>query len=346
MKLSVVDQSPVSAGMTPAQALRNTIDLARHCDRLGYHRYWIAEHHGMEVIATSAPEVMIPLVAHATTGIRVGSGAVLLPHYSPLKVAETFVTLHALFPGRIDLGLGRAPGAEALEAFALRRTRDKNTAFDVEDFPNQLMELLAFLRGEFPDDHPFADIRVTPETDGSPDVWLVGSSTWSANAAGRLGLSYAYAQFINPGGARLCLGRYQSQFEPSERMASPRALVAIGVVCAETDEEAEHLASTYRAMGRRLRLGLHGLAPTPETALKELAQGPAPDALEGEWPRMVVGAPDTVRGELEHIAEALHLDEIMAVTITHDHAARLRSYEFLARAFDLEPRKEPACANG
>ena len=142
MKLSVVDQSPVSAGMTPAQALRNTIDLARRCDQLGYHRYWIAEHHGMEVIATSVPEVMIALAAQATTGIRVGSGAVLLPHYAPLKVAETFRMLHALFPGRIDLGLGRAPGGEALEAFALRRTRDQ-AHFDVDDFPDQLVELLA-----------------------------------------------------------------------------------------------------------------------------------------------------------------------------------------------------------
>jgi luciferase family oxidoreductase group 1 len=338
VKLSVVDQSPVSAGMSPAQALRNTIDLARHCDRLGYERYWIAEHHGMEVIATSVPEVMIALVAEATRGIRVGSGAVLLPHYAPLKVAETFRMLHALFPGRIDLGLGRAPGGEALEAFALRRNRDQ-TAFDIDEFPNQLVELIAFLRHGFPDDHPFARIHVTPESSGEPELWLLGSSAWSATAAGRLGLPYCFAHFINPSGTRLCVTRYRSQFEPSQRLPAPKAVVAVGVVCAESDAEAELLASTYRAMGRRLRLGLRGPLPAPEDALKELAEGPAaPGGQEGEWPRVVWGSPDRVRAKLEELAEALGLDEVMAVTITYDHAARVRSYELLAQAFALAPR--------
>ena len=337
MRLSVVDQSPVSAGMTAAEALRNTIDLARHCDRLGYHRYWIAEHHGMEVIATSVPEVMIALAAEATTGIRVGSGAVLLPHYAPLKVAETFRMLHALFPGRIDLGVGRAPGAEALEAFALKRTRD-TPSFDVDDFPQQLMELLAFLRAGFDADHPFANIRVTPESPGEPEVWLLGSSTWSASAAGQLSLPYAFAHFINPIGARLCLERYRMLFQPSGRMVAPQAVLAAGVVCADTDEEAEHVASTYRAMGRRLRLGLRGPVPAPQDALRELAEGPADPAPEGEWPRLTVGAPRTVRNRLEIMAQALGVDEIMAVTITHEHAVRLRSYTLLAEAFGLEAR--------
>ena len=323
--------------MTPAQALRNTIDLARHCDRLGYHRYWIAEHHGMEVIATSVPEVMIAMVAEATTGIRVGSGAVLLPHYAPLKVAETFRMLHALFPGRIDLGLGRAPGGEALEAFALKRTRD-TPSFDVDDFPEQLMELLAFLRGEFADDHPFSKIRVTPESPGEPEVWLLGTSTWSASAAAQLSLPYAYAHFINPKGTRLCVDRYRMLFRPSERMVEPLAMFAAGVICAETDAAAETLAATYRAMGRRLRLGLRGPVPTPEEALKELAEGPPEPAADSEWPRLVVGAPATVRGRLEEMAQALGSDEIMAVTITHDHTARVRSYELLAEAFELQPR--------
>ena len=337
LKLSVVDQSPVSSGMSPAEALRNTIDLARRCDALGYERYWIAEHHGMELIATSVPEVMIALVAEATRHIRVGSGAVLLPHYSPLKVAETFRMLHALFPGRIDLGVGRAPGGEALEAFALQRTRNK-AELDYEDFPSQLVELLAFLRGDFPDDHPFARIRVTPEADGAPDVWLLGSSAWSARAAGQLSLPYAFAHFINPTGTRLCLGRYRGLFEPTPRMPSPRAISAVGVVCAESDEAAGHLASTYRAMGRRLRLGLRGPAPAPDVALRELAEGPDPGGPEGEWPRLFVGSPARVRQDLEAMAEALGIDEVMAVTITHDHMARVRSYELLAKAFGLQPR--------
>ena len=336
MKLSVVDQSPVSSGMTPAEALRNTIDLARHCDRLGYERYWIAEHHGMEVIATSAPEIMIAMAAEATRGIRVGSGAVLLPHYSPLKVAETFATLEALFPGRIDLGVGRAPGGEALEAFALMRRRD-NPEFEVEDFPNQLLELLAFLRGTFPQDHPFGRIHVTPQSDGAPEVWLLGSSLWSAQVAAQLGLPYAFAHFINPGGARLCIGRYQALFNPSERMAQPRAIAAVGVVCAASDTEAEYVSATYRALGRRLRLGLRGPLPAPEPALGELA-GEGAHAQEGEWPRVVWGGPDKVRAELEGMAGALGIDELAAVTITHDHALRVRSYGLLAEAFGLVPR--------
>ena len=338
MKLSVVDQSPVSAGMTPAEALRNTIDLARHCDRLGYERYWIAEHHGMEVIATSVPEVMIGLVAEATKTIRVGSGAVLLPHYSPLKVAETFRLLHALFPGRIDLGLGRAPGGEALEAFALRRTRD-NAQFDVDDFPNQLVELLAFLRRDFPEDHPFGRIHVTPDAPGEPEVWLLGSSAWSAMAAGRLALPYAFAHFINPGGTRLCVDRYRAQYEPTERSPAPRAVAAVGVICAESEEKAEWIGSVYRAMGRRIRLGIRAPLPAPEEALRELAEGPHPASdPEGEWPRVFVGTPERVKSGLEAMAAALGLDEIMAVSITHDHGDRVCSYELLADAFGLQKR--------
>ena len=338
LKLSVVDQSPVSAGMTPAEALRNTIDLAKHCDRLGYERYWIAEHHGMEVIATSVPEVMIGLVAEATTTIRVGSGAVLLPHYSPLKVAETFRLLHALYPGRIDLGIGRAPGGEALEAFALRRTRDQ-AQFDVDDFPGQLVELLAFLRHDFPEDHPFARLHVTPDMPGEPEVWLLGSSAWSAMAAGRLALPYAFAHFINPTGTRLCIERYRSLYEPTPRSPVPRAVAAVGVVCAESEEAAEWIGSVYRAMGRRIRLGIRAPLPTPEEAIRELAEGPAPGGPgEGEWPRLFVGAPAKVKGELETMAGALGLDEIMAVTITHDHADRVRSYALLAQAFGLQSR--------
>ncbi|MGH9680142.1 MAG: MsnO8 family LLM class oxidoreductase, partial [Candidatus Acidiferrales bacterium] len=174
MKLSVLDQSPVPAGSTPADALRNTIDLARMADRLGYTRYWIAEHHAIETLACPAPEILIARVAAETTGIRVGSGGILLPHYSPLKVAEVFRMLHALYPGRIDLGIGRAPGTGGLEAFALQRLRKER--LQANDFPEQLTELLAFLHHEFPDEHPFRRIMVCPEMPGCPDVWLLGSS--------------------------------------------------------------------------------------------------------------------------------------------------------------------------
>jgi len=183
MRLSVIDQSPVSSGSTPADALHNTIDLAQHTDALGYTRYWIAEHHATPGFASPAPEVLIARVAAETSAIRVGSGGVLLPHYSPLKVAEVFRVLHALYPGRIDLGIGRAPGSAPLEAYALRRDRGRGEW--VDDFPEQLTELLAFLRREFPPAHPFARILVTPDMPGTPDVWLLGSSPWSARAEKR-----------------------------------------------------------------------------------------------------------------------------------------------------------------
>jgi luciferase family oxidoreductase group 1 len=262
-----------------------------------------------------------------------------LPHYAPLKVAESFSLLNALFPGRIDLGLGRAPGGEALEAFALRRHRDP-AGFDPDDFPQQLVELLAFLRRDFPEDHPFARIQVTPQAPGEPEVWLLGSSGWSATAAARLSLPYAFAHFINPGGTRLCLTRYRSQFEPSPREPAPRPVAAVGVVCAESDVEAEYVAATYRAMGRRLRLGLRGPLPSPEEALKELADDASSSfgGPEGEWPRLVWGSPERVRATLEEMAQALGLEELMAVTITYDHAARVRSYELLAQAFELTGR--------
>jgi luciferase family oxidoreductase group 1 len=198
---------------------------------------------------------------------------------------------------------------------------------------------MAFLRHEFPEDHPFANIHVTPQGEGEPQVWLLGSSAWSATAAGRLTLPYAFAHFINPAGTRLCITRYRAQFEPSPRLAAPQAIAAVGVVCAESDVEAEYVASTYRAMGRRLRLGLRGPLPSPEEALRELTEGPSPAVPEGEWPRLVWGSPPRVRAKLDEMAQALGLDEIMAVTITYEHAARVRSYELLAEAYGLQSRE-------
>ena len=337
MKLSVLDQSPVSSGMTPAQALRNTIDLAKLCDELGYQRYWIAEHHGLSMIATSTPEIMIALCAEATRSIRVGSGAVLLPHYAPLKVAETFRTLEALNPGRIDLGIGRAPGGDPLDAFALRRTRER-AQFDVDDFPQQLVELLAFLRGGFAPDHPFSRIRVQPEGVGPPEVWLLGSSPWSASAAAQLSLPYAFAHFIGGPATEFALGRYKAMFTPSETLPAPKTILSIGALCAETDAEAERLAASSRAVIRRIRKGLQGVVPSVEEALAELAADPSPPPEEeSPWPRTFVGSPATVRAGIEAMAAALGVDEMMILTITHDHAARRRSYELLAEAFGLQP---------
>jgi len=337
LKVSVIDQSPVPAGFTPADALRNTIELARLTDRLGYERYWIAEHHAIESLASPAPEIMIARVAAETIGIRVGSGAVLLPHYSPLKVVETFRVLHALYPNRIDLGLGRAPGGTPLDAWALRRDRERRQTTD--DFPSQLVELLTWLNGEFPPDHPFSRIKISPAMPGAPEVWLLGSSLWSAAAAAQLGLPYAFAHFIDPQPTRAALEYYRSHFVAMESCPAPRTILALGAVCAETEEEAARLISSARLFRRRIRQGDVRAIPTPEDALAEL--GPAPElpaAVGEEWSRYIAGAPDRVRDQLIDMASVLNIDELMVVTIVHDHKARMRSYELLAKAFGLTPR--------
>ena len=334
MRLSIIDQSPVSSGSTPADALRNTIDLAKRADALGYERYWIAEHHATPGFASPAPEVLIARVAAETSGIRVGSGGVLLPHYSPLKVAEVFRVLHALYPGRIDLGIGRAPGSAPLEAYALRRDRSRQEW--VDDFPDQLLELLAFLRREFPQAHPFGRILVTPDMPGGPDVWLLGSSMWSARAAAEIGLPYAFAHFINPEPTREALEYYRTHADEKIR----RTILALGVICAETEAEAVRQSSAIR-LRRYLRAqGVEpGAIPTPEEALAQLGPGPDPMPPErSEWPRYIVGSREQVRDRLTGIADALSLDELMILTIVHDHRARVRSYELLAEAFGLNPR--------
>jgi luciferase family oxidoreductase group 1 len=343
MKLSVLDQSPVPAGFTPADALRNTIHLARAVDGLGYERYWIAEHHAIETLASPAPEILIARVAAETSGIRVGSGGVLLPHYSPLRVAEVFRMLHALYPDRIDLGVGRAPGSGGLEAYALQRERSQRQ--QTADFPEQLTELLAFLHHNFPPEHPFSRIKVSPEMPGAPDVWLLGSSTWSAAVAAQFGLPYAFAHFIGPEQTVAALAHYRSNFRPSKLLREPRAIVALGVVCADTETEAERLSASTKLLIRRIRLGGERRpVPTPEEAIKELENlGAGADPLTwdaSEWPRYIVGAPARVSSRLESMARDLQVEELIILTVIHDHVARLHSYELLAESFGLTKRSE------
>lgn len=334
VRLSVLDQSPVSEGFTPGQALANSIALAKHVERLGYHRFWMSEHHAMDLLACTAPEVVLARIGAETSSIRVGAGGIMLPHYSPYKVAEVFRTLHALYPGRVDLGLGRAPGGGRLEAHALRRERRQRP---LDDFPEQLSELLAFLQQDFNPDHPFSQLTVSPLMPGGPEVWLLGSSMWSAEAAAEFGLPYAFAHFFSPVATRPAMERYTETFcaparATESRPAQPRKSVAIGVICADSDEEAEFLMASARLLSRRIRAGDRRPVPRPEDALLELRrQGEVPME-EGEWPRYIYGTPQRVRRQLSQFAEALGLDEVIAVTIVHDHAARLRSYELLASA--------------
>jgi luciferase family oxidoreductase group 1 len=282
------------------------------------------------MLASTAPEILIAEIAAVTERVRVGSGGVMLPHYSPLKVAETFSILAGLHGARIDLGLGRAPGSDRETMFALQRDRRQ---ISPDDFPEQLAELLAYFENDFPPDHLFARLAALPGAPGSPDVWLLGSSPQSAIWAGELGLPYSIADFINPGGAdnaRL----YRERFQPSRRREQPEVTVCVSAICADTDEEAQRLAASQRMAIALLRQGRLIAVPSVEKALTFLEEAGIGDRAGGR--RVVVGTPDAVRSGLEEIAAEYGADELLIVTITHDHDARRRSYELLAAAFDLD----------
>jgi luciferase family oxidoreductase group 1 len=325
----VLDQSPISAGSTGPQALANTLDLARLADELGYHRYWVAEHHGGPMLAGPSPEVLIGPIAAATERIRVGSGGVMLPHYSPLAVAESFSLLSGLFPGRIDLGVGRAAGTDLMTTYALQRDRRQASP---DDFPEQLSELLAHLEDSLPADHPFARIsRSLPGRPEAPEPWLLGSSRQSAIWAAQLGLPYAFADFINRDGAAIATD-YQRRFDPGVRLPAPRTAVATWALAADTEEEAWRLTASSRMAMTMLRRGRLIAVPPVEQALRFLAAEGEPVAGSR---RITAGTPDQVRAELETLAQQYGADELIVVTITFDHAARRRSYELIADAFGL-----------
>jgi luciferase family oxidoreductase group 1 len=335
LRLSVLDQSPISEGSNGAAALHNSVDLARHAERLGYLRYWVAEHHGTPMLACASPEALIGPAASATSRIRVGSGGVMLPHYSPLKVAETFSMFSGLFPGRIDLALGRAPGTDALTAFALQRDRRQGAP---DDFAEQLAELLGYLDRSIPSTHPFARLASLPGEPERPDPWLLGSSPQSGVWASELGLPYAFADFINPKGPEIAL-RYRESFRPSSWRSHPEVIVALWVVCADTDEEAERLASSGIMAFTLLRRGQLVTVPPIEKALQFIEEErgqPTP----GVFPvksdrRRIVGSAARVRGAIEAAVHDYRADEAMIVTITHEHETRVRSYELIAKAFGL-----------
>jgi luciferase family oxidoreductase group 1 len=352
LRLSVLDQSPVAEGSTGAQALANTLELARAADRLGYHRYWVAEHHGGPMLAGPSPEALIGPIAAATSRIRVGSGGVMLPHYSPFKVAETFSLLAGLFPGRIDLGLGRAAGTDPLTSLALQRDRSRPQG---DDFPDQLAELLAYLDGRFPPDHPFARLAATlPGRPELPSPWLLGSSAQSAVWAAELGLPYAFADFINSQGADIAAA-YRERFVPSRPgLESPRTAVAVWIVCAATDAEAETIAASGRMAFTLLREGRLIPLPPPERAQRFLAEqrarrsAPAADGPGGARAprrRTIVGAPETVRRGVLDVAAEYGAEEVIAVNVMYSHEARVRSYELLAEAMALVPASASASAS-
>jgi len=329
LPLSVLDQSPVPEGSTGAQALRNSVDLARLADALGYRRYWVAEHHATAALACAAPEAIIGPIAAVTGRIRVGSGGVMLPHYSPLKVAETFSIMAGLFPDRIDLGIGRAPGTDQITSLALQRDRRQQAP---DDFTQALPELLAYLGNDMPAEHPFARLGALPGRPEAPQVWLLGSSMQSALWAAELGLPYMFADFINPKGAAAA-AIYRQRFIPSATLAAPHVSVALGALAAETDAAAERLGASMRMLHILLRTG--HLPPVPTIARAEAFL--AEHAIEAEAIRQsrrsIVGSPTTVRRGIEAVVAEYGADEVMVLTICHDHAARRRSYELIAAAF-------------
>src|SRR6185369_14885016 len=319
LRLSVLDQSPVKEGATGSQALHDTLDLAQLADHLGYTRYWVAEHHGGPMLAGPSPEVLIGPIATLTQRIRVGSGGVMLPHYSPLKVAEAFSVLAGLFPERIDLGLGRASGTDPLTTFALQRDR-RDAAPD--DFPQQLVELLAYFNGTFPDGHRFGRLAATlPGRPETPEPWLLGSSPQSAIWAAELGLPYAFADFIAPQGQSITAD-YRARFQPSERWREPRTIVAAWVLAADSEEEAAFLATSSRMAFTMLRRGRLIAVPPPEKAVRFLESEGEKVGAAPAGRRTIVGAIDKVRAQVEQLADDYGAAEVVVVTITHDHAAR------------------------
>ncbi|MDQ6804721.1 MAG: LLM class flavin-dependent oxidoreductase [Actinomycetota bacterium] len=347
LPISVLDQSPIPEGLSGAAALRNSIDLARLAEELGYRRYWVAEHHGTPGLASASPEALIGPIAASTSTIRAGSGGVMLPHYSPLKVAETFTALAGIFPGRIDLGFGRAPGTDPMTTFALQRDR-RDAAPD--DFPEQMAELLGYLNGNLPADHPFARLSATlPGLPERPEPWLLGSSPQSGIWAAELGLPYAFADFINSGGAEIAAQYRTDSVESAladsigssagaEHSERPYLAVATWAICADTEEEAQRLAASSRMMMRLLAQGRLIAVPPVEKALRFLAsQGSAAAGSRERRRRAIIGDPEQVTAGLEAVAAEYGADELMVVTITHDHEARRRSYELIAEALGLPP---------
>ncbi len=330
--LSVLDLSPVTTATPGSAALRNSIDLAQLADRLGYTRYWLAEHHNLASIASSAPEIMIGQIAAGTARIRVGSGGVMLVNHAPLMVAERFKVLEALFPGRIDLGLGRAPGTDPVTSYALRRRQD---AREGDDFLERFQELILMERGGFPADHPFRAVHAVPADVALPPIWLLGSSGYSAELAAAAGMGFAFAHHFAEHNAASAMLTYRDHFKPSENLAQPYAILAVAAIAAESDAEAERIAaSAYLHFVRRSKGEFEPLA-SPEEAAAYPYSPIDRERIARHRERLIVGGIDTVKARLHALAAATRADELMITTMVYDHAARRRSYELLADAFAL-----------
>ncbi len=331
LALSVLDQSPIISGHSPQQAVAATVELAVAAERLGYRRYWLAEHHGLLGLADPCPEILLAHIASATRRIRVGTGGIMLPYYSPFKIAEVFRMLEALYPGRIDLGVGRAPGGDMRTAQAMSGGSYRGAP----EFAEQIIELLGFLGGTLPAAHPYSDVVVQPAGSGLPELWVLGSSDYGGALAAALGLRFTFAHFISAQGGDAVARAYREQFRPSAALAAPHSMVAAFVLCADTDEDAERLAASIDLRRLQMDMGLNGPIPTlAEAAAHRYSEG---DRLRirQHRQRAIIGSPGRVRTELLALRDRFQADEIVVVTITGDYPSRLRSYELLAQAMDL-----------
>ncbi|MGD0472951.1 MAG: LLM class flavin-dependent oxidoreductase [Candidatus Velthaea sp.] len=329
LPLSILDQSPIVADASPGDAIAATIALARRAEQLGYRRYWLAEHHAMRGLADASPELLLARLTAETSQLRLGTGGIMLPHYSALKVAESFRMLEALAPGRIDLGVGRAPGGSGLVSAALQSR-------DVADFPQQIIDVIDYLNATTPARSPFATLTAMPSGRSSPDVWLLGSSDYGALLAAELGLPYTFAHFIAGDGGAVTR-TYRERFKPSAQCAAPRVMLALGAIVAPTDAEAEAL--TWPVALWRMRLFRGRATTVPSLAETERYPWTPRERDEVETTRRVVfGSPSTVRAKIEALVAAHAADEAMIVTIAPDYASRLRSYELLAQAFAVRER--------
>lgn len=336
VRLSVLDQSPIRSDGTAQDAIRETLTLAQAADRLGYHRYWLAEHHSHAGLAGPSPEILVGQVAARTKQIRVGTGGVMLSHYSPLKVAENFRVLEALYPGRIDLGIGRAPGADPLTSQALSNER---TPFDVESFPQKVSDLLGYLEGRLEEGHPFERVRAMPEGTTNPEMWLLGSSDQSAILAAHFGCAFSFAHFINNLHGPQVMSLYRNYFKPSNRLDAPSGSLGVFVFCSEDEEEAHRHATCRGLFFLRIRQGIRTGVPTPEEALSypysDMERAFAEDTIS----RTVAGTPVQVKERLLNLGEEFGVEEYVVVNQCSDFNFRLRTYELLAEVFDLKPRE-------
>jgi luciferase family oxidoreductase group 1 len=332
--LSILDLSPVPAGGSAAQSLHNSIDLAVRADTLGYRRYWLAEHHNLANIASSAPDIMIGQIAAATRNLRVGSGGVMLPNHAPLTVLERFRVLAALFPDRIDLGIGRAPGTDHVTSVALRRRQDIR---DEDDFLDRFQELLLLDSDGYPKDHPFSKVHAMPNDVRLPPIFLLGSSDYSAQLAAQIGAGFSFAHHFAAHDAVDAMRLYRDKFRPSQYLTEPLAILATAAVVADTSAEAERLASTIDLSVVRRAQGVYAPLESPEVALAYDYSPIDRQRIANNRERLAVGDPNAVRAQLEALAEATRADEIMITTMIYDHEARKRSYSLLAQAFAAAP---------